>query len=169
MLKSIGKYIPLTQGKYAIVDQEDYESLKKYNWYYANMRNYEYALRHCKKKESSIRGSNIGRIIFMHREIMNVSDKGKSVYVDHQNHKGLDNRKSNLKVCSNSINQLNVSKKITSKNDYIGVKKSRNGSFQARIRYAGKRIHLGTYKTEYEAHLVYMDYKKKILEEYYKN
>jgi len=80
--------IPLTQGKYAIVDPENYERLNKYKWYASKGGSTFYAVRSAwdsinKKK----------RTIKMHREIINPP---YPLVVDHINRNGLDNRKANL-------------------------------------------------------------------------
>ena len=90
---------------------------------------------------------------FLHRLILNVNDP--KMYVDHINGNSLDNRRKNLRVCTNAENQLNCGKKSTSKQKYKGIRETRYGTFEARIRYKGKRLHLGTFKTIEEAVQVY--------------
>jgi hypothetical protein len=97
------KEIKLTQGKFAIVDDEDYEELIKYKWYAHPGKNGTwYAQRDVwypkiKKREK----------IAMHREIMKNHYTKNHNYTDHINHDGLDNRRCNLRVCTNSENMLN--------------------------------------------------------------
>ena len=93
--------IPLTQGKYAIVDPDDYERLTKYKWYAANNSGSFYALRGkwcgtVKKRSKSIS---------MHRQIINAPN---SLYVDHINHNTLDNRKANLRPATPAENARNA-------------------------------------------------------------
>ena len=90
---------------------------------------------------------------FLHRLIINVDDP--KLYIDHINGNSLDNRRKNLRVCTNAENQWNCGKKSTSKQKYKGVRQTRYGTYEARIRYGGKRHHLGTFKTIEEAVKVY--------------
>jgi len=73
--------IRLTQGKYAIVDPEDYERLNKYKWHVNKGTNTYYACRNFR-----IGKKRIG--IKMHREIINLPNH---LDVDHINRNGLDN------------------------------------------------------------------------------
>ena len=75
------------------------------------------------------------------------------IIVDHINRNVYDNRKSNLRICNASINSLNRNTK--------GYYKKDNGTYQVQICINGKRINIGTYKTEEEAANVYNNYKNK--------
>ena len=97
------KLIPLTQGKFAKVDDADFEWLSKYKWYAKNTRNKDedsgsyYAARFQRT------GGN-PTTIYMHREITNCPD-GKEV--DHKNRDRLDNQRGNLRVCTRKENLEN--------------------------------------------------------------
>ena len=88
-----------------------------------------------------------------HRVIVGVTHP--RVYVDHINHDGLDNRRVNLRVCSQAENQRNkVSKGGSS--TYLGVsfQKSRPNlrrRWRAKIEHKGKAIELGYFASEEEA------------------
>lgn len=82
------------------------------------------------------------------RFLLNVTDP--TTFVDHINHNTLDNRKSNLRVCTNAENSRN---RIV-KSPYKGV--SKNGKrYRARIEVDGNKICLGTYNTPEEASQAY--------------
>jgi len=137
--------IPLTRGKYAIVDVEDYEKLKQYKWHIRGGKTSRtfYAVR--------IVGTGKNRkYINMHRVIINAPD---GMVVDHINGNGLDNRKANLRlatIAENSRNRPKIRKATRSK--YKGVKKVTGGKrWFAVIGYNYKRIYLGSFDTEKEA------------------
>lgn len=125
------KYIILTKGQRAIVDDECYEELNKHKWYCSTSR---YANRH----PHSTNGVRIGKIM-MHRVIMNTP---KNKQTDHINGDTLDNRRANLRVVTQSQNLWNVKVK--------GITWTISG-YQVRIQKQGKRIFIGYYKTEKEA------------------
>ena len=84
------KEIPLTRGKFALVDDEDYEWLSQWKWYCSTTG---YAVRGCKN-----------RILYMHREIAKTKP---GMLTDHINRNKLDNRKENLRFCSHRENMKN--------------------------------------------------------------
>jgi len=136
--------IPLTQGKFAIVDAEDYDRLSQYKWYASKCKNTYYACR--AKGRTTIR---------MHREIMRAP---KGLMCDHKNHNGLDNRKSTLRLCTNAQNCYNqqASSNGTSKHKGVSWHKC-SRKWSARIRCDGKFYHLGDYEDEIEAAMAYDD------------
>lgn len=109
-------------GKYfAIVDDDLYDDLIKYNW---SISSNGYAQRRIIKpdgKESTIS---------MHRQIMNLTF-GNSNCVDHINGNRLDNRKSNLRVCTHTENLHNS--KLSKRN-----KSHAKGVFHQRVEYETK-------------------------------
>jgi hypothetical protein len=82
-------------------DVEDYELLSQYTWGVNSKTGY------AQTRERT--GSTINKGIYMHRLIMKA--EGHSVKVDHINGLKLDNRRSNLRLCSNSENLHNSYKK----------------------------------------------------------
>jgi hypothetical protein len=150
------KKIKLTQDQWALVDDEDYDRLNEHRWC---------AQKHVTKKfyatRSSPTDSNGKRNkIHMHRVITN-APKGKQV--DHINGNPLDNRKENLRVCTNSENQMNRGKQGNNKSGYKGIRHMKDKRminelskpWQAKIQLNRKKIHLGMYKTKEEAARAY--------------
>jgi len=86
------RYIPLTKGKYAIVDAADYAWLSRYRWCVTGTDR-PYA---CRREH--------GRTIYMHREIMQPPE---GMCVDHIAGFTLDNRRANLRNCTPSENIRN--------------------------------------------------------------
>lgn len=66
-------------------------------------------------------------------------------FIDHKNRNTLDNRKENLRICSQSQNSKNQSKPYNSNCIFMGVSKNKFNKFEARIGYNKKKIHLGTF------------------------
>jgi len=143
------KTISLTQGKVALVSNKDYEMLSKYKWRVINYRNVCYAFR-------SIRiGKNVINIR-MHREILGLK-RGDKKQVDHINHNGLDNRRINLRQCTNAENHHNQRKFLHNCSSmYKGVSwYERDKKWQSLIRFNNKRIFLGKFDSEIEAAKIY--------------
>lgn len=99
------KRIKLTQGKYAIVDNKDYDLLNQHKWYANKIKGIWYACRGV--REPKIKKGVYGKVkrVLMHRVITGA--KKRWDIVDHKNHNGLDNRNRNLKITTNSGNLLN--------------------------------------------------------------
>lgn len=140
--------IKLTQGKIAIVDDEDFDFLNKWKWFYHSAG---YAVRFSKKSDGGNR-----RILYMHRIIINTpSDK----QTDHIDGNPLNNCRKNLRICSIAQNLSNSKphKKFALKNStYRGVTwYSRLEKWVANIRYNGRQINIGYFEREEDAALAY--------------
>lgn len=106
------KEIQLTQGKVALVDDEDFEYLNQWKWCINNKGKNLYAVR----SDYSIKGKS--SCILMQRQIMNVN---KGYVVDHVNQCTLDNRKINLRICTHTQNLHNRGKNINNTSGHKGV------------------------------------------------
>jgi len=141
--------IPLTHGKYAIVDPDDYVWLSKYKWYVVKKGNTFYANRGQWSKTQKRRLT-----ITMHRLIIDVPD---DMFVDHINHNGLDNRKANLRLATPADNARYARyPKINTSSRYRGVcynKQTRK--WRTTILVNRKRKHLGYFKHEIDAARAY--------------
>src|SRR3990167_2296798 len=142
------KEIPLTLGKVAIVDDGDFKKTNQHKWYAHKEGNTFYARR--------TRFPN--NFFGMHREILGLDQENKQ-WADHINGDGLDNRKSNLRICDRSQNQMNRKKNkfrnfINCTSIYKGVRLNK-GKWQARIGADGKQIYLGMFKNEKSAAMAY--------------
>jgi hypothetical protein len=142
------KEIQLTQGKVALVDDEDYEYLNQWKWYANKLGNKFYAVRNLR-----INKKYVGSIL-MHRLVANNNSK---MHTDHCNGDSLDNRKENLRICNASENLMNQKKHLNNKSGYKGVGKYNNNKskFRSQISCNGKFIHLGYYKTKEDAAKAY--------------
>lgn len=139
------KKIKLTQGKYALVDDEDYEWLSQWKWYFKKTGISGYAVR------GVFNGKNMSKI-FMHREIAKTPT---GLLTDHINRKKLDNRRKNLRVVTHSENSKNVMGK-----GYYWEKASQK--WHAQIAYNNANNYLGRFDNERKARLAYLVAHKKL-------
>ena len=154
--------IKLTQGQYAIVDDDIYQTLSQYKWcvwYCPSTKGY-YAER------SKYIGNGKQKILYMHRVILNAQ---KGQMIDHINGDTLDNRKENLRFATYSQNLANSKIRKDNTSGYKGVRwHKRDKIWMAYIRYQNKHIHLGSYKDKKETALAYNEAAKKYFGEYAK-
>ena len=141
--------IPLTHGKYAIVDTDDYVWLSKYKWYVVKRGNTFYANRGQWSKTQKRRLT-----ITMHRLIIDVPD---GLFVDHINHNGLDNRKANLRPATPAENARYARyPKINTSSKYRGVwYNKKKEKWRATISVNLKRKQIGYFKNEIDAARAY--------------
>ena len=117
-LPQFSRKIELSRGLFAIVDEDDFEFLRKFNWCAKPDGGTCYAItRDVDKVECK-----------MHRVVMKIPN-GADITVDHINHNGLDNRKENLRIVTRSENQMNRRKRSKKKNRFIGVLPGLSGGF----------------------------------------
>ena len=132
--------IPLTQGKVAIVDAEDYERLSHHKWYAKkDPTGHIYALRH------TACGVNKQRTVFMHREVLGLTFKD-GILSDHINPEAtLDNRKCNLRKSTNQQNQYNQRITKRNKTGFKGVHQRPDGSYRVDIRIGKNKKTVGRF------------------------
>lgn len=140
------KKIKLTRGKFALVDDEDFDYLNQWKWNAMPDKDNWYATR-----TDRIDGK---KTIRMHRQLMQAE---KGVPCDHIDRNGLNNQRSNLRLCSITENNQNRAKRnsIVS-SEYKGISwHSRIKKWQASLGYKGKKVHIGYFLNEKEAALAH--------------
>jgi hypothetical protein len=143
------KRIPLTQGQFALVDDEDFERMSQWNWYawWCKDTSSFYAMR----RTSVTLGKS--RIVSMHREVMCASSLDE---IDHRNHNTLDNRKSRLRMCTRTQNLANARVRSDNTSGYKGVSwYSPTGKWRARIHWNGNPKFLGYFAKASDAARAY--------------
>lgn len=140
------KQIPLGKsGKFALIDDEDYELISQYKW-----RSHDSHGRAIYASRTVlVNGKEF--FISMHRFIMGCV-KGDGKIVDHKDGNGLNNQRSNLRICTNAENQRN--KKPSGRSKYLGVCWHIT-KWKASININGKQKHIGLYKNEVDAAIAY--------------
>lgn len=146
------KLIPLTQGQFVKVDDEDFDELNKYRWLAQKYRSCYYAGR--SKHLGMFFGKRKNETILMHRDLMGCK-KGDGKFVDHANRDTLDCQRKNLRMATRGQNNSNISSRKNSSSQYLGVSlcvRVVNGkaysAWRAVIKSKGKTTSLGLYKTE---------------------
>lgn len=99
----------------------------------------------------------IGRIhILVAESFLNHIKSGHKIVVDHIDENKLNNNVNNLQLLSHRDNTNKSIDKTKTTSKYIGVTYT-NNKWRSRIGIKGKRIHLGYFLDEYEAHLAYQE------------
>lgn len=137
----------LTQGKLTTYDDEDHELISAHNWYAIKGHRTFYAM-------SAIRIEGKRIWFAMHRKILGLTD-GR-LYVDHIDGDGLNNQRSNLRICTSDQNTKNQRLRITNKSGYKGVCwDKRNKKWFASITHNRKQFNLGYFDDPKSAHEAY--------------
>ena len=122
------KRIPLTKGKEALVDDQDYGYLTQWQWHAA--KGGKYAARDT-RSFNQLRGT----VVYMHDVI--AARNGMLGKIDHANRNGLDNRQRNLRPATRSQNGANRGPQANNTSGYKGVVRVRN-YWRAQIKVNGR-------------------------------
>lgn len=138
-----------SKGEEFYFDLEDYDLIKDYCWY---IDDDGYVLTHCVSETNGTKG--------MHRLLF-----PDSKYVDHIKHKNNDNRKSQLRPCTNQQNNMNKGLQSNNTSGVTGVSwDNKRNKWYAQIHLNGKHIHLGYFDNFENA----VNARKKAEEKYFK-
>jgi len=143
------RYIQLTDRLHNTkVSEYDFPWVSVKNWYYrTNNSGNEYAYT-----------SHLGFLVPMHEFIYRGRGMWKrGMMIDHINGNSLDNRFSNMRICTHKQNVRNRRKtKRPCSSKYKGVfKNSAGNTYQAQITVDGNQMYLGCFGTEIEAAIIY--------------
>lgn len=138
------KRIQLTQGKYALVDDEDFARVNQFSWCTEWSRNTYYG------KCSSVKIGRKTMTLRLHQFVMGYW--GGSKKVDHWNGKGWDCRKQNLRILTESQNSANRAKAPGTSSKYKGVTWDKK---QGRWRASLAKEHIGYFDSERRAAQAY--------------
>ena len=142
------KTIPLTQGKVAVVDDEDYVALSIWTWRALRCRQNGHDIWYAVR---TVYGTHL--VVLMHREIAAVVGIPQ---VDHRDGDGLNNRRENLRPATSSQNSLNRRKRIRCSSRFKGVCwHEASDKWQAYIRADGRQLCLGLFEHEEDAARAY--------------
>lgn len=131
------KLIPLTRGKFAKVDDADFEFLSQWKWFAKKARK-----KFCVAR--TIYHPNGYTTVYMHRVLCG------GIMVDHENGDPLDNQRYNLRPASHAENCQNQDRRENNTSGFKGV--SRHcGRWMARIHAEGRRRYLGLFDSPVDA------------------
>lgn len=138
------KRIPLSQGKIAFVDDEDFVRLSWFQWFaYQSESGIWYARRNTDLGEPR-------KTVLMHRAVFGITELDPDI--DHRDGDGLNNQKVNLRLATRSGNAANIKVRKDSQSGLKGVYWApRHKKYSAQITTGGKQIWLGYFKTAEEA------------------
>lgn len=142
------KEIQISKGAKTQVDDEDYDFLMQWRWHLSKDKWNSYV-----KRNEVVNGKHI--TIRMARVLLKADDP--KIYVDHIDHNGLNNQKSNLRLCTSSQNQFNCRSIRSNKRSsiYIDISPRKPTKFgqkwRAKMNINGKTVQIGEYFSEYEA------------------
>ncbi|MCR4303214.1 MAG: AP2 domain-containing protein [Gallionella sp.] len=131
----MSKEIPLTRGKFAIVDDDLFDWLNQFKWC-------------CSDKGYAKKGASA---VYMHRLIMG-NPPGEQI--DHIDLNPLNNQRNNLRVASRAQNKANSFGHSNRSAFYKGVRWV-GRKWQAQITINGTTKSLGSFKTQLDAAMAY--------------
>ena len=142
------RYIELTQGQRATVDDDDWEWLSKWKWrawWRSDIRGF-YAVR-------TEHADGKAKMVLMHRIVMGAYPGQKT---DHWDHDTLNNQRPNLRLCTNAENARNQRKHLDGRSTFKGATWiAYRQRWQAQIGVSGRKFFLGYFINERDAALAY--------------
>lgn len=140
--------IPLKSGGFAIVDGEDAELVSRYEW---------------RLRKGYVAAGTSTNLLYLHRLVMRAPARQD---IDHRNHDPLDNRKKNLRFCSNSQNQANRGK-VRARSGIKGVHwHAQQQKWQVQVKCQGKAYHVGLFTDDIAAGRAYLKKARELFGEF---
>lgn len=132
------KHLPLSKGRYALVDDSDFDTLAQYAWHITGAG---YAAGFVRVNGTRLR-------VYLHRYLL---DAQPGQIVDHIDGDPLNNTRANLRLVTRAQNQWNRKAQLNA-SGYKGVSWHRlNQKYYARIQVHNRRHFLGYFETAEEA------------------
>lgn len=142
--------IPLTQGQFTVVDDEDFALISQYKWYAQRQHTGKFYAIHQTHGPHATRHA-----VFMHRLILKLAPEDKT-QVDHRDRDTLNNRRENLRKATGSQNVANGGGRALDASGYRGITKSPIAlSWQAHAMRDGISYNLGNFGSAEEAARAY--------------
>lgn len=140
------KEIPLTQGKVAIVDDDDFDLVSRFSWHCHFSEHREYAM-------TDVGSTRHPVMLYLHRLLVKTA---RMETVDHINGNTLDNRKCNLRICTAAQNLCNRGRPRNNKSGFKGVSfNKKTGKWKAAIGFNKGNMFLGLFADKLAAARAY--------------
>jgi len=123
-----------TKGEIILISKSDLLIVSKYTW--------------CISKTGYPVANINHKVTKLHRYILSPSE---NQIIDHINGNKLDNRRNNLRICTNTENVRNSKLQLNNSTGYPGIRTTKGGKFNVRITVNHKELHVGNYDTLDEA------------------
>lgn len=131
------------QFDFALVDDDIYDYLNQWRWHGDSKG---YVIRRVRKGGKKL-------VVQMHREVMKTPE---GMVTDHIDGNRYDNRRENLRVCTDGENKRNRGRAVNNPTPYKGAYWQKQiGRWYSRIQVDNKSIYLGTFGTPEEAAMAY--------------
>ena len=143
------KKIKLTQGRFAVVDNANFDWLNQHKWQVLNDKGNFRATRRSSRKNGK------RHTIYMARQILGL-EHGDKRQGDHRDHNTLNNRQDNLRICTNQQNTFNQKSSLRTSSRFKGISwHKQRKKWQARIQIDEKEKYLGLFVSEVKAARAY--------------
>lgn len=142
-------YVPLTRGYEAVIDATDAYLVAGRNWSAATTprRKAVYAVR------VEVQEDGRSKMLLLHRVISGAAD---DQHTDHKDGDGLNNRRSNLRTCTQAENNRNMGLRADNTSGFKGVFFNKPTKvWRSEIAVSGRRIYLGQFATAELANAAY--------------
>ena len=137
------KKIAMIHGKFALVNDADYEELNAFIWHAIKGHTTLYVCR-----SGTVNGKYT--TIYLHAQILGII--GRGIHVDHIDHDGLNNQRYNLRISDNWRNNRNRKSVTGSTSRFVGVCRTQDDkAWCAYIQINGMPTYLGRFQSEIEA------------------
>lgn len=140
-------WLPLSQGKVTVIDFDDFEKVRGTKWHAMKTGGIWYAVRSVWNKATKSQTR-----VFLSKFLLGAQESP----VDHKDNDGLNNRRTNLRTCSDTQNNQNRRGRSGSSSTFKGVSWRKDMlKWKASICVNALQIHLGYFKDESEAARAY--------------
>lgn len=153
------KQIPLTQNKFALVDDDTYLAVSHLKWHVLKIGKIWYAARNIKDENGKY------HMMYLHHCI--IGHPLNNLVANHIDGNGLNNQRYNLEIVTQRKNTQNkqIHRNGRLPGTCLATTKHEDKIYtywMSYIRINGKREYLGTFNTEQEAYNVYLEALKKV-------